>query len=83
MSSRIDEIKYRVIQKSGKSGSPSSGDLRIPGMNIGTRIAPGAPTYEDIIWLMEKLDQAVRIIKGLKDDGAKKLIEEIEAEYAH
>lgn len=79
---RIEDIRARIIQKSAKDTMGKGNELRIPGMSIGTRIAPGGPTFEDIVWLTEKLGQAVKILKGSSDENARKLADEIETEHA-
>lgn len=55
---RLIEIKARIIQKSGNQSGVSAGNMKIPGMKIGTQISPGGPTYEDIAWLIEKVELA-------------------------
>ena len=81
---RLADIKSRVIQKSGNQSGLSTGKMKIPGMKIGTQIAPGAPSWEDILWLAEKVEKLKDFMRGcgysnIPDrDGAWKLIREVE-----
>ena len=53
-------------------------------MKIGTQISPGGPTYEDVMWLIEKVKTLKTFIRSAtyqKEDDthmALKLIEDIE-----
>lgn len=74
---RLETIRSRVIQKSHQEASVGTGKMRIPGMKIGTQMAPGGPTYEDVMWLLEKIEKAKEILKRSGDGEAKLLVDEI------
>lgn len=58
--------------------------MQIPGMKIGTQISPGGPSYEDITWLIEKVQKVKAFISSAsfskKEDlmQAEMLFKEIE-----
>ena len=81
---RVEEIKVKVENKAGKESGISSGGMHIPGMKIGTQMSPGGPTFEDVIFLVEKIQKCKAFIStaeySTKEDlnKAKNLFKEIE-----
>lgn len=59
---RIEDIQSRVDMKAGSEGRVGSGGMRIPGMKIGTQIAPGGPTFEDVMFLIDKVQKCKAFI---------------------
>ena len=80
---RINSIRARIVNISGKE-TGIGGSMRIPGMKIGTQMAPGAPNYEDIMWMADSLEKVAEFLKSAEyvavEDAhvAKKLAEDIE-----
>ena len=59
---RIETIRARVINTANRETQVGS-DMRIPGMKIGTRMSAGGPTFEDINWLIDLAERAVKFIE--------------------
>lgn len=77
---KIERIKACVTSKSGKQTGVSTGEMKIPGMNIGTKLAPGGPTLEDVMWLIERLERCKDLIQRIGTVEALDIIKEIEVE---
>lgn len=75
---RIMRILAQVVNKSGNPSGVSAGNMRIPGMKIGTQISPGGPSYEDIVWLTEKIDRCKDLLGRIGTQEAQEIIKEID-----
>lgn len=81
---RLKQIEARIVNKAGNPSGVSAGNMKIPGMKIGTQMTPGGPTFEDLVWLIEKVKAMKNFIRTAtyeKDDDkhmALKIAEDVE-----
>ena len=81
---KLNTIEAKVLNKAGKETEVSDKNMRIPGMKIGTQMSPGAPSYEDIMWLVSTVKKCRQFIKSTSYEHeedmlhGKKIVEDID-----